>query len=166
MIAQFPYSYQVKCETCGGDKARRPGCEAITIMPAFALIGPTDIGKTYGLRHLLPNNILIRHMDDVRHIKPHHQHVIFDDISYKFINTPETVIHLLDSDEATSLRILRGVVHIPPHVTKWFTHNDRDFIYPILSSDRQREAIDRRITIYEVNSRDDVRTAIIRSIRS
>lgn len=125
-------------------------------MGAIAIVGPTGIGKTHNIVEHFKHFLLVRHLQDLEDLSPRHQGIIFDDISFQNISHAETVIHLLDNEYHASIRILRKVVKIPPNLIKIFTHNNVNFIYPIIATREQKAAIKRRIKIIECHCVPDV----------
>lgn len=126
-------------------------------MSCFAIVGPTGIGKTMTLMTSLSRPFLCRNLNDLKYFTTRdYDCIIFDDMTFENISRAETVIHLLDPDYPSSIRILRMVVHLDPHVIKFFTHNDESFIRPIIASENQIAAINRRIKVTKVNSREEI----------
>lgn len=99
-------------------------------------------------------------MEDLKRLKSWHENLIFDDITFNHIPRAETVIHLLDGDYHATIRVLRGTVKIRPKIKKWFTHNSEGFIYPVIATPEQKDAIDRRLTTYKVTSRREIENII------
>lgn len=129
----------------------------------YAVVGPTGIGKTMTLMRELDRPLLIRHFEDLKRLDiKFHKNLIFDDMTFCYLSRAETMIHLLDRDYHATIRVLRDTVTVPPSINRWFTHNNDDFIYPLLATEEQRAAIDRRITIFYCNNREDVLNACTR----
>lgn len=81
--------------------------------------------------------------------------ILFDDISFEK-SRPELLIHLCDKDFGSTIRILRQIVEIPPTVNKWFTHNNIYAFQPVLASIEQQAAINRRLKVVEVFTREQI----------
>lgn len=127
-------------------------------MKNFAVYGPTNIGKTYSTYlHFAAifgesEILLIRNLEQLDRYK-NQSVIIFDDISFE-LRKPELLIHICDRDFNSPVRILRKYIELDKAVLKVFTHNSRSAYEPILATFEQQQAIERRLDIYEVNSRE------------
>lgn len=132
-------------------------------MKHLALVGPTGIGKTYNLFNILkykvPGVLLVRSLEDLWKFDSKFTDIIFDDLSFEK-SRPELLIHLTDSDFPCPIRILRKSVEISSKVRKWFTHNNISAYEPILATIEQQQAINRRLEVLEVTSREEIITVI------
>jgi hypothetical protein len=72
-----------------------------------------------------------------------HQAIIFDDLNAEELSR-ETLIHICDTENASSIRILYGVKEIPTSVDKVFTTNH------LSSITKNDEAIKRRVEIIKI----------------
>lgn len=125
-----------------------------------AFVGPTGIGKTFNTYYELTEKghrvLLCRSLEDLKDLDlTFHTDILFDDISFEN-RKPELLITLTDKDFHCSVRILQKSVAIPPNINKWFTHNDVDAFKPVLASWRQQEAINRRLSVVQVECRQEI----------
>ncbi len=132
----------------------------------IALCGPTAIGKTTTLYLELVKEwgkhgvLLVRSLEDLKeYSKSNTEHIIFDDISFE-LSRPELLIHLSDPLFHSNVRILRDSVRIEATTIKWYTHNNSTAWSPILASPEQQAAIQRRIKVVQVSSREQVLAAV------
>lgn len=136
---------------------------------SYAFVGVTGLGKTYNVFHQLKANkrfpLLVRSLEDLCLLTQKHTDIVFDDISFEN-KRPELLITLCDKDFHSSVRILKRSVVIPPGVTKWFTHNDADAFQPVLASWRQQQAIDRRLTVVKLETREGLLNILQQLLRS
>lgn len=136
-----------------------------------ALVGPTGIGKTKTLMLLLDKPLLVRNLEDLKKLRDNkgkilYKNIIFDDISFRHVTKAETVIHMLDREYHCPIRVLRDVVEIPPSINRWFTHNNEDFLEPVVASQEQLLAINRRVQIHKVWDRREVQELVETKIRT
>lgn len=105
------------------------------------LIGPSGIGKTtWAKREATKPALFVSHIDDLKKVTIEVKCVIFDDMD--FTHWPRTSqIHLVDSDNARTINVRYGTVHLPAGLQKIFTANSRPFLID--------EAIERRL--YTIN---------------
>lgn len=107
------------------------------------LHGPSGIGKTqFALAHF-KQPLLVTHIDDLKKLSSRHDGIVFDDLSFKHM-PPETVIHLLDYDTASSIHCRNTNARIPKKMNRIFTHNEQDIFYPASCTNNQINAIQRR----------------------
>merc|ERR1711874_450212 len=137
-------------------------------MTSIAIIGKTNIGKTYNSvltahKHFNGSLFICRHLEDLKYYKGQ-ECIIFDDISFELIE-PTQLIKLCDKDLHCSIRILKTIVRIEPTVTKIFTHNNIEAFRPILATIEQQKAIDRRLTICQVNKRKQVSQQLLEALQ-
>lgn len=135
-------------------------------MKHLAIYGKTGVGKTQTLFRELKKKkgrkiLFLRSLEELYKLTkdPSYTDIIFDDISFEN-SRPELLIHLCDRDFPSPVRILRQIVEIPPKTNKWFTHNNVYAFQPILASIEQQAAINRRLDIVEVSSREQIRQLI------
>lgn len=85
--------------------------------------GPSGIGKTEFAKAILPNALMVSHMDDLGKFQPSlHSGIIFDDVDINhFPRTSQ--IHLVDQDNGRSIHIRYGCAFIPANTKKIFTTN-------------------------------------------
>lgn len=104
--------------------------------------GESGVGKTCFAKALLPNALMVSHIDDLRLFqKDEHDGIIFDDMDFGHI--PRTAqIHLVDSDDDRSIHCRYDCAVIPAGTKKIFTTNN--FEGRIFLDD---PAINRRIKI-------------------
>lgn len=125
---------------------------------ALAIYGPTGVGKTFTLFTYLTEKkkdvLLCRSLEDLSEYE-NQTDIIFDDVSFS-LSRPELLIHLCDKNFHSSVRILRCSVRLPANVRKWFTHNSHDNWNPLLATQEQQEAINRRLKVVYVDSRKSV----------
>lgn len=88
------------------------------------LWGEPGIGKTCFARSLLPNALIVTHMDDLKRFdRDEHDGIIFDDMEFKHI--PRTSqIHIVDMDLPRSIHCRFECAHIPANTKKIFTTNE------------------------------------------
>lgn len=124
-----------------------------------ALVGDTGIGKTYNLIKLIEKSggtpLLCRSLHDLRQYKLGvYTDIVFDDIDFS-LKSGEILINLCDQDFAASIRVLYECINLPPHVRRWFTNNSTEAYEPILCTLQQQAAINRRLRIVQVHTRED-----------
>lgn len=128
---------------------------------AVAVYGRTGVGKTYTLFHHLSSlprryPLLIRSLEEVYKVtQGAYTDIIFDDISFE-LTRPELLIHLCDKEFHATIRILRRAIEVPAKIRKWFTHNNKEAFIPVLATLEQQAAIDRRLHVFHVDSREEV----------
>lgn len=90
------------------------------------LIGESNIGKTSFAKALLPNALIVSHMDDLGlYDVTAHSGLLFDDM--EFTHIPRSAqIHLVDIDDARSIHIRYQTANIPANTKKIFTTNLED----------------------------------------
>lgn len=95
----------------------------------IVLIGRSGVGKTRAVIRLCTKPALwVRHIDTLKDLKPFHKSIIFDDMDFSHL--PRTAqIHLLDSDEPSTIHRRYGTTTIPAGMEKWFTTNKECFLY-------------------------------------
>lgn len=130
---------------------------------AYAIYGRTGIGKTTTLFKTLlsrkKNVLFVRSLEDLSEFT-NQTDILFDDISFQ-LSRPEVLLHLCDNNFHTSVRILRNCVRIPGTVRKWFTHNEKSAWEPILATDEQQQAINRRLIVQHVRDRKSIEKHIL-----
>ena len=90
---------------------------------SLVLWGESGIGKTCYARALLPNALLVSHLDDLALYEGgEYDGIIFDDMSFNHLPR-EGQIHLVDIDEYRSIHIRYKVAGIPANTKKIFTTN-------------------------------------------
>jgi len=112
------------------------------------LHGPSGTGKTELAKAILNDMgksfIFIRDINSLKGFSLlTHQAIIFDDLNTEDLSR-ETLIHICDTENPSSIRILYGVKEIPPSVNKVFTTNH---LHSITKND---QAIIRRVEIIEI----------------
>lgn len=109
--------------------------------------GPSNVGKTAFVKAHFLNPLFCTHMDDLKNFKKYdHDAIIFDDMSFHHMPI-ETVIHLVDTDNPSSIHCRHRTATIPAGVIKVFTHNTPNPFYDEQNpkmNDAQKEAINRR----------------------
>lgn len=104
------------------------------------VVGPTGCGKTtWAKKNSLKPALIIRHIDDLKELRPSHKSIIFDDMVFTHWQ-PENQIHLLDYFDISSIHIRYGTISIPAKIQKIMTCNK----IPISI---EHEAIARRVNI-------------------
>lgn len=85
--------------------------------------GESGCGKTTLAMTLLPNALIVTHMDDLMRYNDKFDGIIFDDMS--FLHTPrEAQIHIVDNAIPRSIHCRYNVARIPAGVKKIFTTNN------------------------------------------
>nr|WAE42549.1 MAG: replication associated protein [Cressdnaviricota sp.] len=94
----------------------------------IVITGSTGIGKTTHVREQCRKPALfVTHMDGLRKLRPEHQSIVFDDMS--FLHVPrEAQIQLVDRSVARQIHVRYGIVEIPEGIQKIFTANQEPFI--------------------------------------
>lgn len=107
--------------------------------------GPSNVGKTAFVKAHFINPLFCTHIDKLKEYKRYeHDAIIFDDMSFHHM-PPETVIHLLETDNSASIHCRHRVAEIPAGVIKVFTHNTSNPFYDFNKvPEVQQEAINRR----------------------
>lgn len=131
------------------DKFNRP---AMDLSKPILLTGASGTGKTsYALAHF-KKPFLVRDIDDLKGLTSQFDGIVFDDMSFKHWPA-ESVIHLLDWDNPSSIRCRNVNAKIPAKMPRIFTHNDSD-IFACQSSLSQYSAINRRYTHVDIGSQN------------
>lgn len=121
--------------------------EQIDWTRSVILWGEAGIGKTSFARSILPNALLISHLDDLSLYEGgEYDGIIFDDMSFNHIPR-EGQIHLVDIDEYRSIHIRYKTAGIPENTKKIFTTN----LYNGTCFDLQDAAIKRRTEVILLN---------------
>jgi hypothetical protein len=115
------------------------------------LYGPPGTGKTELAKSIMSelglNYVLIRNINILKGMALNHAvGLIFDDFNLGDFNREE-IIHILDIENPSSIRILYGTADIPSHMAKIFTTNR------IKQFDLNDEAIRRRIIPVEIKEK-------------
>jgi len=121
-------------------------------LKVLLISGPAGIGKTQFARAILPEAILVRHIDRLKG-QDLTKGIIFDDfgVSHMFA---DAIKHLLDWDEDSDIHVRYGTVHIPRHTQKIFCYNKCfDSWLPTTMADEDYAAIRRRIDLLEIKSK-------------
>jgi len=121
-------------------------------LKVLLISGPAGIGKTQFARAILPNAVLVRHIDKLKG-QDLSNGIIFDDfgVGHMF---PDAIKHLLDWDEDSDIHVRYGTVHIPRHTQKIFCYNKCfDAWLPTTMADEDYAAIRRRIELLEIKSK-------------
>lgn len=118
---------------------------------SLILYGPPGTGKTELAKSIFQEMglefILIRDMNILKGIALAINHgLLFDDFAISTLSR-EQIIHLLDTENMSGVRILYGYVQIPPNVTRIFTTN-RIFEFNLMD-----EAIERRVKTIEIKEK-------------
>jgi tRNA A37 threonylcarbamoyladenosine biosynthesis protein TsaE len=115
---------------------------------AVVLWGDSGIGKTEFSKMLMPNALIVSHIDDLKLYKPSlYEGIIFDDMDFKHM--PRTAqIHLVDSDNSRSIHVRYGTAWIPRKTKKLFTTNE--FNGAVVDLDDS--AIERRVETFNLRS--------------
>lgn len=92
------------------------------------LKGPTNTGKTEYAKSLFSRPLLVRHIDDLKKLKPTHDGIVFDDMSFKHWPR-ESQIHLIDIQNDSTINVKHGAITIPRLMPRIFTSNVAIFTY-------------------------------------
>lgn len=112
--------------------------------------GGSGLGKTAFVKAHFKNPLFVTHIDNLKSFQSStHDAIIFDDLSFRHM-PPETVIHLLETDNEASIHVRYGVAHIPARVVKVFTHNTANPFYNETVNEDQQKAIERRFKAFHV----------------
>jgi len=116
------------------------------------LVGKTGVGKTEYAKTLFTRPLLVSHMDQLKDLKPKHDGIIFDDMS--FCHWPrEATIHITDINNKRGINVKHGCIVIPKGLPRVFTSNK--WIWPA----DETGAIARRICRVKVNF--DLRKSLV-----
>lgn len=142
-----------------------------TVRGAWAFVGRTGLGKTYNIYNTLKDRfgadsvLFIRNLEDLKRYEPAlHSDIIFDDITHEH-RPPEELINLVDTEFPASIRILHKCVNILPSCRRWFTHNCEEAFQPLLAEYEQQEAINRRLTVFLPETREEIAQKVLELIR-
>lgn len=93
------------------------------------IVGPTGCGKTlYCLRNMKKPLLMVSHVDQLKHLAPMHQSILFDDM--KFDHLPiQAQIHLADRQYPRAIHRRYGTTVIPIGTQVTITCNERPFAY-------------------------------------
>lgn len=89
---------------------------------ALWLRGPTNTGKTEFAKAQFMNPLFVSHIDDLKKLKPTHDGIVFDDMSFKHLPR-EHQIHIVDLANDRSINVKYGSVTIPRLTPRIFTSN-------------------------------------------
>ena len=82
-------------------------------LPTFVLVGDTGTGKTLFFKALAKekgwNMLICNHLEGLKDQRPHHDAILFDDMSFKDIDDKQ-LLAVLSNDEAKQIRVLYGSV--------------------------------------------------------
>lgn len=105
--------------------------------------GEAGIGKTQFAMALLPDALVVTHMDDLRSFDSNsHNGIIFDDMDFKHMPR-SSQIHIVDREIGRSIHCRYECAWIPPEVKKIFTTNEESGEVVDLSD----AAIRRRVSV-------------------
>lgn len=115
--------------------------------------GPSNVGKTAFVKAHFVNPLFCTHIDALKNFKRfEHDAIIFDDMSFMHM-PPETVIHILETDNPASIHCRHRTAEIPAGVVKVFTSNLQNPFYDINKvPECQQEAINRRFKRFHVSA--------------
>jgi len=127
--------------------------EPLDLSKAVLIHGDSDSGKTeFAVAHF-QNPLVCTHMDGLKRLKPDHDGIVFDDMSFSHLPR-ETIIHLLDMSLAREIHARNTNSLIPAGTKKIFTHNGRNPFYDeTVITDQQKVAIERRLTRVHVKGK-------------
>ena len=91
-------------------------------LQALLLWGPTGSMKTSFAKHLLPGALFVREVNQLKELTPEHVGIIFDDMAFEG-EKRETVLHLLDLENDSHIRVLYQSTRIPAGTPRIFTSN-------------------------------------------
>lgn len=115
--------------------------------------GGSGFGKTAFVKAHFKNPLFVTHIDRLKDFQQYtHDGIIFDDMSFRHM-PPETVIHLLETDNEASIHVRYGVAYLPPGIVKVFTHNTSNPFYAETINEDQQKAIERRFKRFHVNNK-------------
>lgn len=119
---------------------------------AILFCGPSNTGKTqFALAHF-KHPLLVRHIDQLKTLRPDHDGIVFDDMSFGQW-PPESVIHLLDIECESPIHARFKNATIPAGTRRIFTHNTQNPFYKEGIDVEQAKAIDRRFQRYNIHTR-------------
>lgn len=121
---------------------------------AWLIWGPTGTGKTnFALAHF-ENPLLVRHLDDLKQLKPDHDGIVIDDL--EFGHCPFSMVKgLLDADFDSPIHCRYFNAVIPRGMPRIFTHNTENALVPDKLGEGQFEALYRLYKRFHVE--DDLR---------
>lgn len=98
---------------------------------ALVLLGPSGLGKTQWALAQFESPLLISHSDGLKALRPDHDAIIFDDMS--FSHWPRTsAIHLTDLECDRQLNVKFGCVTVPARLPRIITSNSSwDELFPV-----------------------------------
>lgn len=119
---------------------------------AVLMWGDTHLGKTeFALAHF-KNPLLVRHIDDLKKLRPQHDGIVFDDMS--FTHWPkDNVKHLLDWNRTSTIHCRFSNAKIPAKTKKIFCSNSENPFYEIGILISDRDAIESRLKRINVTDR-------------
>lgn len=117
-----------------------------TCATTLILTGATGIGKTQLAKALLPEALMVSHMDKLRDYKTGYHGIIFDDMSFNHLHR-EAQIHLVDLGEDRQIHVRYGVAEIPAGTPRIITTN----LEPAQVIGWLDPAIKRRLTCIQVD---------------
>lgn len=120
---------------------------------SIVITGTSGIGKTQYALSQFTRPLLISHIDDLKNLRPHHNGLVFDDMSFQHW-PPQSCIHLLDLELPRSINVKYGTVTIPSLLPRIFTSNKtlRE-IFSLQCQEVEWSAIERRCYLLEVHTK-------------
>lgn len=110
----------------------------------WLLHGPTGTGKTsFALSHF-NEPVLVRVIEDLHAIKTTTDGIVFDDFDFSN-KTAQNIIHMFDLENDSSINIKYGTATIPRMMPRIVTTNNASSVYPIKSTQQDKDAISRRL---------------------
>lgn len=112
---------------------------------SWILFGPPNTGKTNWALCSFETPLLVRHLDDLKQLKPEHDGIVFDDMEFKHLPR-STQIHLVDYEFASTIYARYTNATIPRGMRRIFTTNESpDDLF------KWDGAISRRVNVCHVN---------------